>query len=68
MCYAEDFQERVEQFLDDVLMGVNIENYDVVQIRFLWAPRKFRIGGLACSSISLNRYKNHFGSLELYQS
>ena len=68
MCYAEDFQERVEQFLDDVLMGVNIENYDVVQIRFLWAPRKFRIGGLAYSSISLNRYMKHFGSLELYQS
>lgn len=47
MCSAEDFQERVEQFLDDILLGVDIENYDDVQVRFLWAPRKFRIGGLA---------------------
>ena len=44
---AEDFQERVEQFLDDILLGVDIENYDDVEVRFLWAPRKFRIGGLA---------------------
>ena len=47
MCNAEDFQERVEQFLDDILLGVDIENYDDVEVRFLWAPRKFRIGGLA---------------------
>ncbi len=47
MCSAEDFQERVEQFLDDILLGVDIENYDDVEVRFLWAPRKFRIGGLA---------------------
>ena len=44
---AEDFQERVEQFLDDILLGVDIENYDDVEVRFLWAPRKFRKGGLA---------------------
>ena len=44
---AEDFQERVEQFLDDILLGVDIENYDDIEVRFLWAPRKFRIGGLA---------------------
>ena len=44
---AEDFQERVEQFLDDILLGVDIENYDDVEVRFLWAPRKFRTGGLA---------------------
>ena len=47
MCCAEDFQERVEQFLDDILLGVDIKNYDDVEVRFLWAPRKFRIGGLA---------------------
>lgn len=47
MCSVEDFQERVEQFLDDILLGVDIENYDDVEVRFLWAPRKFRIGGLA---------------------
>ena len=44
---AEDFQERVEQFLDDILLGVDIETYDDVEVRFLWAPRKFRKGGLA---------------------
>ena len=44
---AEDFQERVEQFLDDILLGVDIETYDDVEVRFLWAPRKFRTGGLA---------------------
>ena len=47
MCSAEDFQERVEQFLDDILLGVDIETYDDVEVRFLWAPRKFRTGGLA---------------------
>ena len=47
MCSAEDFQERVEQFLDDILLGVDIETYDDVEVRFLWAPRKFRKGGLA---------------------
>ncbi len=35
MCCAEDFQERVEQFLDDILLGVNIENYDDVEVRFI---------------------------------
>ena len=44
---AEDFQERVEQFLDDILLGVDIETYDDVEVRFLWAPRKLRKGGLA---------------------
>jgi hypothetical protein len=47
MCCAEDFQERVEQFLDDILLGVDIENYDDVEVRFIKPGGKFRIGGLA---------------------
>ena len=35
MCGAEDFQAEVEQFLDDVLSGVESDKYDDIEVRFV---------------------------------
>lgn len=46
MCGAEDFQAEVEQFLDDVLSGVESDKYDDIEVRFILPGRKFRYGGV----------------------
>ena len=45
MCCEETFQAEVEQFLDDVLSGVESDKYDDIEVRFIMPGRKFRYGG-----------------------
>lgn len=46
MCCADAFQTEVEQFLDDVLSGVESDKYDNIEVRFILPGRKFRYGGV----------------------
>ncbi len=47
ICRAEDFQAEVEQFLEEIIMGGDIENYNDIEVRFIKPNGKFSYGGLA---------------------
>ena len=47
MCCYQDFQEEVEQFLDDFLMGVDTDHYfDEIEVRFIKADGTFGYGSV----------------------
>ena len=47
ICNAMGFQMKVEQFLENLLMGGDLEDYEDVDVRFVKSSGKFSYGGVA---------------------